>query len=557
MAAEFAKKLFEGGPAPPEGGKTIAYGTAGFRTKAELLDHVSYRVGVLAALRSACVGQAVGVMVTASHNPEPDNGSKIVDPDGGMLAAAWEGYASSLANAASPAEIEATLRQIFKKRDASGDEEGVPPTASSPGSIRVLLGQDTRKSSPHLTSLVAKGVAAAGGVVQDLGLCTTPQVHWAVLQVNAGGVASMDAAAMELYFKAHAQSLKALLHPNKPALLPLTVDCGNGIGAASIKAIIPHLKAEGVELELCVINGGEGGLNAGCGAEHVQKTRGLPAGVEGKEAEAAGRLYASFDGDADRVVLFACAASEPGGLLLLDGDKILALLCGWIAKTLKEASLDLSIGIVQTAYANGASTKHIKEKVLGEEGVRGELAMVATGVKHLHHKALDFDVGAYFEANGHGTVIFSSSARAKIKAAASAGEAPLAAKRMQAFSELINPAVGDALSDMLAVHAVLSLEGLTFAQWGALYQDLPSTMTKVMVKDRSLIKTTADEQHVTSPPELQPLVDAAVATVAGSRSFVRPSGTEDCVRVYAEAPTLQEAQDLAAKVGAEVTKLLG
>eukprot|EP00961_Rhodomonas_salina_P000158 1781-Rhodomonas_salina.2 len=33
MAAEFAKKLFEGGPAPPEGGKTIAYGTAGFRTK--------------------------------------------------------------------------------------------------------------------------------------------------------------------------------------------------------------------------------------------------------------------------------------------------------------------------------------------------------------------------------------------------------------------------------------------------------------------------------------------------------------------------------------------
>lgn len=27
-----------------------------------------------------------------------------------------------------------------------------------------------------------------------------------------------------------------------------------------------------------------------------------------------------------------------------------------------------------------------------------------TGVKHLHHKALDYDIGIYFEANGHGTV---------------------------------------------------------------------------------------------------------------------------------------------------------
>lgn len=27
-----------------------------------------------------------------------------------------------------------------------------------------------------------------------------------------------------------------------------------------------------------------------------------------------------------------------------------------------------------------------------------------TGVKYLHHKAKEFDIGIYFEANGHGTV---------------------------------------------------------------------------------------------------------------------------------------------------------
>ena len=33
------------------------------------------------------------------------------------------------------------------------------------------------------------------------------------------------------------------------------------------------------------------------------------------------------------------------------------------------------------------------------------VSCVPTGVKHLHRKAMDFDIGIYFEANGHGTVL--------------------------------------------------------------------------------------------------------------------------------------------------------
>ena len=43
------------------------------------------------------------------------------------------------------------------------------------------------------------------------------------------------------------------------------------------------------------------------------------------------------------------------------------------------------------------------------------MACVPTGVKHLHHKALDFDIGVYFEANGHGTVLYSPKAQETIK----------------------------------------------------------------------------------------------------------------------------------------------
>ena len=38
------------------------------------------------------------------------------------------------------------------------------------------------------------------------------------------------------------------------------------------------------------------------------------------------------------------------------------------------------------------------------------MACVPTGVKHLHHRAKQFDIGVYFEANGHGTVLFSDAA---------------------------------------------------------------------------------------------------------------------------------------------------
>jgi hypothetical protein len=49
---------------------------------------------------------------------------------------------------------------------------------------------------------------------------------------------------------------------------------------------------------------------------------------------------------------------------------------------------------------------------------KAPVACVPTGVKHLHQKALEYDIGIYFEANGHGTVIFSDYATKLIRSAA-------------------------------------------------------------------------------------------------------------------------------------------
>ena len=40
--------------------------------------------------RSRQLGQATGIVITASHNPVEDNGVKLVDPSGEMLSQRWE-----------------------------------------------------------------------------------------------------------------------------------------------------------------------------------------------------------------------------------------------------------------------------------------------------------------------------------------------------------------------------------------------------------------------------------------------------------------------------------
>ena len=57
---------------------------------------------------------------------------------------------------------------------------------------------------------------------------------------------------------------------------------------------------------------------------------------------------------------------------------------------------------MQTAYANGASTRYLT-KTLGLRVVK-----TATGVKHLHKAAEEVDVGVYFEANGAPTLVVHS-----------------------------------------------------------------------------------------------------------------------------------------------------
>ncbi|KAM5166950.1 phosphoacetylglucosamine mutase isoform 1-T5 [Callospermophilus lateralis] len=515
-------------------GLLLQYGTAGFRMKAEYLDHIMFRMGLLAVLRSKQTKSTIGVMVTASHNPEEDNGVKLVDPLGEMLAPSWEEHATYLANAEEE-DMQRVLIDITEKEAVDLQQDAF-----------VVIGRDTRPSSEKFSQSVIDGVTVLGGQVHDYGLLTTPQLHYMVCCRNTSGQYGM--ATIEGYYQ---KLSRAFVELTKQASCSgdeyrsLKVDCANGIGALKLKEM-EHYFSQGLSVQL-FNDGTKGKLNHLCGADFVKSHQKPPQGMEIKFNE----RCCSFDGDADRIVYYYCDAD--GHFHLIDGDKIATLISSFLKELLLEIGENLNVGVVQTAYANGSSTRYL------EEVMKVPVYCTKTGVKHLHHKAQEFDIGVYFEANGHGTALFSKAVEDKINQLARELEDKKgkAAKILRNIIDLFNQAAGDAIADMLVIEAILALKNLTIQQWDALYTDFPNRQLKVKVADRKVISTTDAERQAVTPPGLQEAINDLVKKYRLSRAFVRPSGTEDVIRVYAEADSQESADSLAHEVSLAVFDLAG
>ncbi|KAJ9459992.1 Phosphoacetylglucosamine mutase [Diplonema papillatum] len=524
-------------------GVSFVYGTSGFRTVGDTLPGVAFRMGILMACRAAYKGGPTGIVVSASHNPHQDNGMKLVDVGGAMLEAAWEPLAEKLGNARTADDISTVFAAI-----ASAHKPVPGAGATLP---KVFLGRDTRPTGTTLSDAVKAGVAVAGGVCVDFGVVSTPQLHFFVhkasLNADLGGT---DDPTEELYYSSAVEAFKKLT-PDALRKVKVVVDASNGVGYQKMVAMAERMTAYGIAVEADVRNGNTAeaaALNHLCGADFVQKEKTAPAEFSPAEFGAEDHL-ASLDGDADRIVYFSFAG---GRFNLIDGDRI-AVLYATLVKSLTDrliaegSTLNPTFGIVQTAYANGASTSYMRREL------KTDVVLTPTGVKHLHHKAVEYDVGVYFEANGHGTVVFSPAFLSGLRGAAGSPAAGL----LLAVSDLASPVCGDAIADLLLCEVALQRLGWSVADWERLYADAPSRMTKVAVPDPARIKTVWNQTKTTEPAGLQEAIEAAVAQYPeGSRSFVRPSGTEPIVRVYAESDTQANADSLAKQVEDVVAQFL-
>lgn len=342
---------------------------------------------------------------------------------------------------------------------------------------------------------------------------------------------------------------------------------------------------------------GGGRLNDRCGAEYVHKTGRLPVvyptdadalaggaappppalggwqgppcgggdgdagGGGGGAADGVPLLVASLDGDADRLVLHHPAVG------VLDGDRFTVLTAAFVAETAAAAgAADVAIGVAHTAYSNGAAADALR-------ATPGVVVLPAlTGVKYQEAvvRGPGLDVGIYWEPNGHGTVLFTDAFLDRLRgiaaggpgdgdgAAAAAAGRRRAAAVLLAMADVANQAVGDGIANLLLVDALLAIRRWTPAAWAAgTYTARAAVNVSVRVADKGVVRTAEFDTLVTAPAALAQAVADAVATVRGGRSFVRPSGTEDIVRVFAEADEAADAARLAETVVAAVKRTCG
>ncbi|ETO30383.1 hypothetical protein RFI_06739, partial [Reticulomyxa filosa] len=378
----------------------------------------------------------------------------------------------------------------------------------------IFIGRDTRPHSSRFAKLLIRACqsVACEVLVRDFGEVTTPQLHYLVRYANRQHICATVESQQYLdntcdaFFKClQASGAKKGVKLNGD----LVVDCANGVGGIAFQQLCTLLD-DTLNIHLVHIPSPEWKVNHECGAEHVQEKT---PHVIGNWRQA--RL-ASVDGDCDRLIYYY--VDQRNHLHILDGDKQMCLFFTFLKKFLDQANVSLTVSLLICLcilfqiffFLQIFACTHMwymiyyLKKVLNIEPV-----CTKTGVKYLHLEAIRYDVGLYFEANGHGALLIRDTAIEKLEQKLS--DTNTTSKEKQAVEMLLlchrlsNQAVGDALTGLLLVELSLHVLQWTIAQWNAIYQDRPSSLTAMKVNDRKVFETTNAEQTCVKPVGLQAL----------------------------------------------------
>ena len=216
-------------------------------------------------------------------------------------------------------------------------------------------------------------------------------------------------------------------------------------------------------------------------------------------AEQGADIGIAHDGDADR-----CLAVTADGQVV-DGDAILAI----------------------CAVA------------LHERGALKDDTVVATVMSNLgfHHTMRDAGIAVQTTAVGDRYVL----------EALRAGGLSLGGEQSGHLVFLDHATTGDGLLTGLSLMSRMSATGASLAELASIVQRLPQTLINVPVRDRLA---------VSESDEVAEAVNAVEAELGDSgRVLLRPSGTEQLVRVMVEAPTQEQADAVAARLAEVVSKV--
>lgn len=423
--------------------------------------------------------------------------------------------------------------------------------ASGRSAVRpsVLLGRDTRESSPSIAATLAAGLRAAGAAVESAGIVPTPAIAFLARKhgFQAGAVISAshnpwgdngiklfgsdgfklpDAVelAMEEEILHHASLASTRAQALEPASqaslqdddafpaeyiqflldcvpglelkgLKIVADCANGAAAAIAPELFRRLNAHHNATVTLLHTQPDGrNINDGCGALH-------PAHVAAEVQARGADLGLSFDGDADR-----CMMAGPRGNVL-NGDAILLA----AARDLKSRGLLSGDLVVATTMSNMGL-----EAALKRSGIR--MVRASVGDRYVLEQMQKHNAALGGEQSGH--ILFPHLAT-----------------------------TGDGLLTALVVLDLMDRSGHSIDQLTADLKVFPQVIVNIRVREKRPLESI--------PAVADSIRSAELELQDTGRVVIRYSGTEPLARVMIEAESEDAMRRHADAIAGAIREELG
>jgi len=390
---------------------------------------------------------------------------------------------------------------------------------------QVVIGRDTRGSGQWLEEALAEGFLSRGVDVIKVGVLPTPAISYLTTKLKAtlGVVISASHNPSEYngikFFNNHGIKLEEELEQKIEANLDsgkiAAQSKGKVLDEAGLEIYREHLKRaidvplKGLKVWLDCANGAASyvapalfeelgvsiqthscspdgqNINLECGSTHPQNLQKL---IQQQPADAG----FAFDGDADRAI----AVDETGGLV--DGDFIMAI----CAKYLNE-NKGLKGGQVITTVMTNLGF-HLAMNDLGIK-----VLLTRVGDKYVLDKMLETGANLGGEQSGH--IIF-----------------------------LEHGPAGDGILTALKMLQIIQQSEQPFSKLSKVMSRLPQTLINIEVKR----KNGWDKNNRLSTA----IKEAELELGSRGRILVRPSGTEQLIRVMTESDSQQHSEEIAVRV---------
>ncbi len=403
----------------------------------------------------------------------------------------------------------------------------------------VVLGMDTRESSPWIAAVIAAGLREGGAAVESAGVITTPAIAFLARRhgFSAGVVISAshnpwqdngikvfgsdgykladetelriedeifrrleeaqslqtgDAPAVNEQYRAdYEEFLRATVPGLNLTGLQVVLDCANGAASAIAPELFAHLGGT-IHLTHAAPNGRN--INDGCGALH-------PTVVAAETKSLHADIGVTFDGDADRAML----ADAHGNVV--NGDAVLLL----AARDFQQRGMLRNQTVVATTMSNMGL-----EAALRRDGIR--MLRAPVGDKYVLERMQQEQASLGGEQSGH--ILFPHLAT-----------------------------TGDGLLTALVVLDVVRRSGRPLHDLIADLKVFPQVIVNVRVREKKPLETIATVAAT--------IRDAETELAESGRVVVRYSGTEALARVMIEAESEEAMRRHADRIAQAIRSELG